>query len=74
MEEVSFSEWWKSKEDEILNRFPRWSDVEEIKKFCLDCWVTQNTNCEIKIAQLGDDYDDTSFDDYDEDDAFFDER
>lgn len=71
MEEVSFSEWWKGKENEILEQFPHWSDVEKIKKICLDCWTTQNTNCEIKIAQLGDDYD---YDDYDEDYGFDEEE
>lgn len=74
MKEISFNEWWKSKENEILNVFPHWSDIEKIKKICLDCWTTQNTNCEIKITLLEDGYEDFDFNNYDEDDAFFDER
>lgn len=64
MEEKTFSQWWKENEGDILKDFPHWSDVEKIKKICLSCWNTQNDNCEIKIAQLDDDYD---YDDYDED-------
>ena len=73
MKEVSFNEWWKSKENEILNAFPHWSDIEKIKKICLDCWTTQNTNYEIKITLLEDGYDE-DLNNYDEDDEFFDER
>lgn len=69
MKEVSFNEWWKSKEDEILNRFSSWSDVEEIKKICLDCWTTQNTNYEIKITLLEDGYDE-DLNNHDEDEPY----
>ena len=29
MKEISFNEWWKSKENEILNVFSHWSDIEK---------------------------------------------
>ena len=74
MEEKTFAQWWKENEDELLEHFPHWTDIEVIKKLCLNCWQTQNANCEIKIASLEDDYENTSFDNYDEDDEFFDER
>lgn len=71
MEEKTFNEWWEENENKILKDFPNWSDVEKIKKLCLDCWTTQNTNCEIRIAELDDDYDDVSdnsiYDGWDED-------
>lgn len=71
MEEKTFNEWWEENENMVLKDFPNWSDVEKIKKLCADCWTTQNTNCEIRIAELDDDYDDASdngiYDGWDED-------
>jgi hypothetical protein len=52
MEEKTFAQWWKDNEEDVLANFPHYSDVEIIKRLCLDCWKTQNTNCEIKMAQL----------------------
>ena len=70
MEEKTFAQWWKEHEDELLEHFPHWTDIEVIKKLCLDCWQTQNTNCEIKISEL-EEYDDVSdnsiYDGWDED-------